>query len=126
MAINAGIGPEIHQDNLSFQLLQVNRLVAGGVEPLLDALDAGCGPARLKDLGIVAAFAQVLVLRVDQAANPQCLLDLAVLRELALQRAGLVGNKALQRRGQVEQQPRGKRDHEHAAAKADGLPVLPE
>ncbi|MDT5364366.1 MAG: hypothetical protein QOC69_6128 [Mycobacterium sp.] len=114
-----GVGPEIDQDDLAAQLLEVESSVARCVEPVGDALDIRCGAAAFELRAAAGAVRQVLVLIVDQAAEVEFLRDLLRSADLVLQGAGVVGNDALQRGGQVEGDRDGEDEHHDAACDAD-------
>src|SRR6185437_8224757 len=48
LAVDAGVGPEVDQDDLALERGQRHRLAAGGVQPLLDARERGRRAALLK------------------------------------------------------------------------------
>ena len=93
--------------------------VTGSVEPLGDALEIRCRAAALELGPAVAAVRQLRVLLVDEAAEVQLLADLIVVADLLLQRAGVVGDRALQHRGQVEHQRHGEQDRHDPCGDAD-------
>jgi len=109
LAVDARVGPEVDQDNLAAQCLEVDRGIAWGVEPSGDALDIGCGAAAFELRTAVRAVRQLFVLIVDDAAEIELRRDLVGSGDLALQCAGVVGDYSLQRCGQIE----GDRDREH-------------
>ncbi len=126
LAVDARVRPEIDQNDLAAQRLQVDRSATGCVQPTGDALDIGCGAAAFELLRTVAAVRQLAVLFVDQAAEVELLLDLVGRDDLVLQAARVVGDGSLQFGGHVEHQRDREHQHHDAADDANATLMTPE
>ena len=76
LAVDAGVGPEVDQNDFAAQLIQGDCFIVLGVEPLLNALNVGCSTAALELGSSVGALVEVLVLLVDETAEVELFCDL--------------------------------------------------
>jgi hypothetical protein len=121
LAVDAGVGPEVDEDDLAPERGKAERLAAGGVQPLLDAAEGGRWPALLKP-GAAVQGGRLAGLQRDTA--PGCRRG-AFLQRVA-DALGVVRDVTLDDVGEVERQRDGQDDHHRAANRAESTLMTPE
>lgn len=116
LAVDAGVGPEADQHDLAVQRLEVDGLPSGGVEPLGDAVDGGRRSAGAQFVDAVLATGELLVLVVVETG--ELLPRGVVVLDLLLRDGGVVGQRALDRVGDVEREGQREGDHQRTGGDA--------
>ena len=126
LAVDAGVRPEVDEDDLAALGVEGDRLATGCVQPSGDSGDVRCGAAAFELARAVRALVEEPVLVGDDAAEVQGVGDLGGVCNRILQGGGVVGNGALKDGSEVEDEPDGQRDHEDPAGDSDAALVFTE
>ena len=124
LAVDAGVGPEVDEDDLAVERGQAQRLAAGGVQPLLDAGEAGRGAALLHSGAAVQGRRLAVLQGYAAAATLGC--GRGALFQGVAQGLGVVRDVTRNDVREVERQRDGQDDHHRTADRAEGTLVTPE
>ena len=123
LAVDARVGPEVHQHDLPAQALQRQRLAALRVEPCGDARELRRGPALGESLGIAGrgvAFArgERAVVGFGVAQLVELVEGERVPFDVVLERVGVARDELLHAAGEIEAQGDAHHDEQRAAYRA--------